>query len=219
MAQCPACGTQASGKFCPTCGAQVPQQSAASAMPTPPPMPPQQGQTPVQPPYPPQQAPYPPQQGYPQGYAPQQGMYPGMAPQPVRRSGGWIKWVLGGVGVLTLLVLALIFLGGSTPGIGEVVINTTETFEHMSVIPAQAEEIIAIAEVTTEEAVVATAKWYVDGEHITQLDRDVDVPANIEDYLTFRIWRETMDRWPAANYKVEIYVDGAKQAEQTFKVN
>lgn len=211
MAQCPACGTQASSKFCPSCGAQVPQP-AASAMPTPPPVPQRQGQTPVPPPYPPQQAPYPPQQGY----APQQGMYPGMAPQPAQKSGGWLKWVLGGVGVLFVLLVALILFGGTPAGVGEVYINTDKVAEHMAVIPSNSEFIYAVAEVKADEASTVTAKWYMGGEHVPQLDTNFDVQADFEDFVSFHI--TGVEKWPAGNYKVEIYFNGTKEAEKSFQV-
>ncbi len=89
MAQCPKCGTQSDGLFCPSCGARVtqPQAQQAAASMNPPPQPPQYQppQSPqYQPPQPPQyQAPQPPQYQAPQPpqyQAPQPPQY--QAPQP-----------------------------------------------------------------------------------------------------------------------------------------
>lgn|GEM_PF-2653680 len=97
MAQCPKCGTQSDGLFCPSCGAQVtpPQaQQAAASQPSYNPAPPPQYQPPTPPVYnqpaqsgpfgqpqqPPQPGPYGPAPQYPP-QAPQPGPY-GQAPQP-----------------------------------------------------------------------------------------------------------------------------------------
>lgn len=120
MAQCTNCGAQATGRFCPNCGAQIPQEPAAAPM-APPPLPPQgagpqppqfQGPQPMQYQVPPPQfqqsnPPY-----GPQGSGPMPGQFPPAPPQQQKTSGSKVVLIILGVigGLILLAVVAVLAL-------------------------------------------------------------------------------------------------------------
>jgi len=236
MAVCPNCATVAAGKFCPNCGAQVPEQPpVASAA--------QTQQYPPQPPqgYAPQQYPQQPPQGFQPQYPPQQpgyGGYPQMPPQKPSSPWKWVGIIGGGLVVLVVAVLVLLSALGDDPGalpadksvqvttsaIKTVPVITSKVNEEtqapqgeLKTVPPSTDMIYAAMQVAVKNGDVLSAKWFYNGKQQTHLDTELPVDEDFVGWAAFNISNGGKP-WPAATYKFEVYLNGKKAQEKTFEV-
>jgi hypothetical protein len=232
MAQCPKCGANVPGKFCPNCGTQATPESqgAAAAMPTPPPPQPQGFPQPPQGFQPPQQPGYPPQ---PQVFQP--GLYPGM--QPVQQKSSVLKWVGIIVGVVALLLGGVVIASmgeddttqqaqkavqsaivsvGAPIFTDNVNAETQEPARKLQSIPTATDNIYAAVQVKVKKGQVLSAKWYFQGEHQPQLDTNLNIDEDFQGWGAFNI-DNGGEAWPKGTLKVEIYLDD--QLKQSANIN
>jgi hypothetical protein len=191
MPQCPTCGTAYTGNFCPTCGARALQAEPGGYAPQP---------VPYQPP-----------------------VYPGAEAQP-RKSGFTraVRIISTTVFVIGLILVILVYIGNNGPTISTPVIATQfdrasgEVPATQATVPANSPIIYALVQVKTKDQATVLAKWYLNGEHLAQVDTTRDLPKKYEDWLAFQI--SNNNAWPAGTYRVEFYLSGEKQSEQTFHI-
>lgn len=185
----------------------MPDQTAAAAMPSPPQPQPQQW------PQQPQQWPQPPQPG---PAAP-----PPLYQAPPKKSGlaKFTAWVSGITAVLGVIIVGLIMIGGSVEIATPVITTAWQDGEKlpssMSTVRASSEVIYAVVETNVDKPTEVTAKWYVDDEHVGNLDT-VETVDKVNSVLAFHI--TTKQGFPAGKYRVEIWTEGKKQTEREFTV-
>lgn len=196
---------------------------------------------PYSPPAPPAPAPYgAPNQQQPYG-APNQP-YGSYAPQPYpmqpAKSGGIGKvlLIIAGVivGLFALLLVIASFLpddaGSDIPVAGEMGILSgpvmTDQVNPTTQAPVGSpkvtlapttDQIFAAIRINVNAGSELGAKWYYEGMHQAHLDTLLPVDKDYNGWASFNIGNAG-DPWPTGSYKVEVYLDGAKQAETIFSV-
>lgn len=175
---------------------------------------------------PPHPGQYPPAGQYPApGPYGQPGQYPGV--QPARR-GGFGKVLLIIVGVVVGLFALLLVLGSLVPDApivdGPIITDRVDSDtreplnERMVAVPSGTDRIYAAVEVSLRAGQTVGARWYYGGRHQPHLDTNLEVPDQYQGWAAFDI-SNGGSAWPPGTYRVEIYVDGAKEAEAAFGVN
>lgn len=199
------------------------------------------GAQPPNPYAPPPQQPYgaPPQQPYGAPNHPYGAYAPGQAypMQPAKSGGvGKVLLIIAGVivGLFALLVVIGSFLpddaGTDIPAQGEMGILSGPVMTDQ--VNAATQEPVGAPKLTftptTDQFYAAIrinvpagselgAKWYYEGRHQAHLDTLLPVDKDYNGWASFNIGNAG-DPWPEGSYKVEIYLDGAKQAETIFSV-
>lgn len=237
---CPSCGTQVVPPQQPVASMTPPPppqgQPVPPAYPSAPPQPPYgaQGQpygSPIpQPPQPPVygQQPYgAPNQPYgAPGYnAPG---YPPAYPQPKKSSVGKVLAII--IGVVVGLFALLVVIGSFLPdenalGVlqGPVISDRVDPDTQEPIggpkltLPPNTADIYAAIEVSLAQGSELSARWYYEGRHQQHLDTDLPVDKDYEGWASFNIGNDGAP-WPQGIYKVEILVDGTKEAEVAFSV-
>jgi hypothetical protein len=214
VVQCPQCGAQVNGKFCPNCGTQVLQAA----------QPQYGGQAPHS--FPPNPYPAPP--------APPKGNSP-------------VKIILIVVGVLAglflLLIVAVLALVPDDPGtptpapqpsatgekttggssVGQPVItdqvnpDSQKPLRVLLTVPSATDRIYASVEVQAKKGQKLGAKWYYNGNLQDHLTTELTIPNDYAGWASFDIDNGGQP-WPAGQYRVEIYLDGAQPHATNFTV-
>jgi hypothetical protein len=143
-------------------------------------------------------------------------------PTATVRSRKTLAIVLSAVVIVGFVVALVVWAGTRAEQISTPVITTRVDHTaggvppHQTLIPADSPTIYALVMIHTRHQATVVARWYRDGQHLDEADTSQDIPAGYQDWFAFKIANKAP--WPTGIYKVEFYLAGEKQTEQTFQV-
>jgi hypothetical protein len=123
--------------------------------------------------------------------------------------------------VLALLIVNLACASGGPAGVSNLRMSKNSDGSNPTTTFAPTDKIYALFDVNqVKSGAKLQIKWFavdVQGQDPTQAFAATDYAYNNESTIVAHV-ESTKGGFPVANYRVEIYLDGAKVGEQTFNV-